>query len=153
MQSPDPDRQPDELEAPVELVSALRRLTAEPTFVPPTLDEAILEAGRRQLVRRPRRSFGWWFTLPGLATSAALIVLMVQVHWNPLRNSAAKFAPEDINRDGQVDILDAFAMARQVRDGTAPTRVLDLNGDGVVDERDVARIVARAVSLGKGGRS
>jgi hypothetical protein len=30
---------------------------------------------------------------------------------------------------------------------------LDINVDGVVDERDVATLAAKAVSLGKGGRS
>ena len=53
----------------------------------------------------------------------------------------------------QVDILDAFALARQLKLGGTRNPQLDLNGDGVVDERDVASIAARAVKLEQGGRS
>jgi hypothetical protein len=67
--------------------------------------------------------------------------------------AAPRFAHEDINHDGQVDILDAFALARQLKAGATPNPQLDLNGDGVVDERDLAAVAARAVSLEKGGRS
>jgi hypothetical protein len=62
-------------------------------------------------------------------------------------------AREDLNRDGRVDILDAFALSRQLRDGKASSTGLDLNGDGVVDERDAEVIAARAVRLEKGDRS
>ena len=61
--------------------------------------------------------------------------------------------PGDLNHDGQVDILDAFALARQLKESAQSNLQLDMNGDGVVDERDVATLAARAVSLGKGGRS
>jgi hypothetical protein len=60
-------------------------------------------------------------------------------------------AREDLNHDGRVDILDAFQLARELRAGKKPA--VDLNGDGVVDERDADVIATRAVSLEKGGRS
>ena len=62
-------------------------------------------------------------------------------------------AREDINRDGRVDILDAFQLARELGSGQKPAPGLDLNGDGVVDSRDVEIIAVQAVKLGKGGRS
>ena len=65
----------------------------------------------------------------------------------------AAFAREDVNHDGRVDILDAFALARQLKAGAARATRFDINGDGVVDERDVASIAARAVRLEKGGHS
>jgi len=37
--------------------------------------------------------------------------------------------------------------------GRAPRLQWDVNGDGVVDERDVQALAARAVSLESGGRS
>jgi hypothetical protein len=52
-----------------------------------------------------------------------------------------------------VDILDAFALARQLKQGGSGNLQLDVNGDGVVDERDVAALAARAVKLERGGRS
>jgi len=60
---------------------------------------------------------------------------------------------EDVNRDGEVDILDAFALAKELKSGHPPGPGLDINGDGVVDEKDVATIAARAVRLDKGSRS
>ena len=69
----------------------------------------------------------------------------------PARDSA--FARWDLDRDGRVDILDAFAVARQLKQGGTRNLQLDVNGDGVVDERDVAAIAARAVKLEQGGRS
>ena len=65
----------------------------------------------------------------------------------------AAFAKEDINHDGYVDILDAFAVARQLKGESRPDTHLDVNGDGVVDERDVQVIATRAVELPKGGPS
>ena len=49
-----------------------------------------------------------------------------------------------------MDVLDAFLLARRVRDGTA-TPVDDVNGDGVVDHRDVDRVAGLAVSVEGGG--
>jgi len=52
-----------------------------------------------------------------------------------------------------VDMLDAFALARELQQGRTPRPQLDLNGDGVVDERDVEVLAARAVTLETGGHS
>ena len=46
-------------------------------------------------------------------------------------------------------MLDAFTLALQVQHGAAPGPRLDLNGDGVVDERDAEVLAAHAVSLGE----
>ena len=68
-----------------------------------------------------------------------------------LTRQTTTFAREDINHDGRVDILDAFQLARELESGAKPAA--DLNGDGVVDQRDADLIAARAVRLEKGGRS
>jgi len=65
----------------------------------------------------------------------------------------AEFAREDLNRDGQVDILDSFALARELKSGKSLPAIFDVNGDGVVDERDMALIAAHAVELRKDNRS
>jgi hypothetical protein len=62
-------------------------------------------------------------------------------------------ASEDLNHDGKVDILDAFMLARKLQGGRISDPHLDMNGDGVVDHRDIEAIVAHAVSLANGGRS
>jgi hypothetical protein len=45
-----------------------------------------------------------------------------------------------------VDVLDAFLLARRVRD-RATTPADDFTGDGVVDQQDVDRVAALAVSV------
>ena len=159
MQLPDNNQheQDEALEAPLRLVSALKALPQEPIFIPPTVDESILRAARRHLEGpRPVR-LGWWRWMP-LAAAATALLLLVSIpqfakHKVPRAPGDAAFARWDINRDGRVDILDAFALARQLKQGGTPNPQLDLNGDGIVDERDVAAIAARAVKLESDGHS
>jgi hypothetical protein len=149
------DHEDESIQAPADLVSALRRLPREPLFVPPTVDEAILRAARRQLSPPESPRVVWLRWVPWLAAAAAAALLLVRIpgfHRTsiPVR---LRVGIEDLNHDGRVDILDAFALARQLKSGASPDRHLDINGDGVVDERDVAAIAAQAVKLEKGGRS
>jgi hypothetical protein len=159
MQLPDNNQhdQDEGLEAPPRLVSALKGLPREPIFIPRTVDESILRAAQRHLAGpRPVR-LRWWRWMP-LAAAATALVLLVSIpqfakHKTPGAARNAAFARWDINRDGRVDILDAFALARQLKQGGTPNPQLDLNGDGRVDERDVAAIAACAVKLESGGHS
>jgi hypothetical protein len=143
----------EELKAPAPFIKALRRACSERIFVPPSIDQAILKAAGLHL-SPPKRHVSrraWWWT--GLATASVVLLAfaLVTVQWQ--RSSHARFLLEDINRDGQIDILDAFALARQVRQGNAPDKRLDLNGDGVIDDKDAAVIATHAVKLERGGRS
>jgi hypothetical protein len=158
MQMPQDNNEPDEkvLEAPPRLVSALKQSRKPGIFIPPTVDGAILHAARKQLSRQTERRFKWPFLVRwGIAFAAvvSLLVITPVVVRNKRTISMAGTVPGDVNHDGQVDILDAFALARQLKAGAPANPQLDINGDGVVDERDVATLAARAVSLGKGGRS
>jgi hypothetical protein len=151
---PDPD---EALEAPPRLVAALERLPQEPVFIPPTADEAILRAARKHLGRPVPLRTGWLRFMPWAAAAAAIVLLaaiplfIVRPAHSPVRDSG--FARGDVNHDGRVDILDAFALARQLEQGGTKNLQLDVNKDGVVDERDVAVLAARAVKLERGGRS
>jgi hypothetical protein len=56
----------------------------------------------------------------------------------------------DVTKDGTVNILDAFALSRRLRDMEAdrlPPRY-DLTGDGEVSEADVEHLAMRVVDLG-----
>ena len=159
MHTPDNNQHnPDEaLEAPPKLVAALKRLPQEPVFIPPTADEAVLRAARKHL-EGPRHSRpGWLRFMPWAAATAAILLLVAIPQFAkrpalaPARHSA--FARWDLNQDGRVDILDAFALARELKQGQARGLQRDANGDGVVDDRDVAAIAARAVKLERGGHS
>jgi hypothetical protein len=159
MQMPDNNQhdRDEALEAPSSLVSALKRLPQERIFIPPTVDESVLRAARKQLERPELPRLGWFRFAPWLAAAAALVVLASIPRYfkqpSPGAAGDSVFARGDLNHDGRVDILDAFALARQLKQGGKPNPQLDLNGDGMVDERDVAALAARAVKLEQGGRS
>ncbi len=122
-------------------VERLRRLAeglAGPRIeVPPEVRHAVLAlAGRRM---RPRRRL--WIPL---AAAAALLLGLVAL-WP--RTSA----PEDVDRSGAVDVLDAYALALRLRSGARLDPRWDVNRDGVVDRRDVDEIARRSVSLSRRG--
>jgi hypothetical protein len=48
-------RNDEGLEAPPELAAAFKQLPAEPIFVPPTMDEALLKSARLHLCPRKER--------------------------------------------------------------------------------------------------
>jgi len=144
------DDRDEALEAPAKLVSALRHLSGERIFVPPTTDEAILRAARAQLSPARQPKLNWLRFAPWAVGGAAGIMLMFFSLQTP--KLPPGFAQEDLNRDGVVDILDAFALAKKLETGASGAGV-DFNGDGKVNQQDVAALAAQAVSLGKGGHS
>ena len=142
----------EEPQVPARLVTALKELPARRVFVPPTLDEGVLRAAREHLVTPPRPGWGGlrsWITWLALAASCLAVAMLIYL---TVRKSPAQKASADLNHDGQVDILDAFQLERDLR---ADKKAVgpDVNGDGVVDGKDVAALAARAVALPKGGRS
>lgn len=160
MQMPD-DNQPyqdEALEAPPQLVVALSRLPKEPVFIPPTADEAILRASREHLEKPSEPRVRWFRLMPWLATAAAAILLLAAIPQffrkpAPEPGRIAAFARGDINHDGRLDILDAFALASRLKQGGPMNLQLDVNADGVVNERDLTALAARAVKLEQGDHS
>ena len=143
-----------EPQAPPRLAAALKEPSPRRVFVPPVVDEAILRAARRHLEGNARRSepgnfFRSWFAR--FATATAGVALAALLYF-ATRHGGSQFVREDVNHDGRVDILDAFQLQRELLAGKAPIE-LDLNGDGVVDRRDVELIAVTAVKLEKGRRS
>jgi len=103
-----------------------------------------LRAGLQELLT-VRRWAAWGGVAAAMIAVGALVWLGGRPSW------AGR--PEDLNGDGVVDMLDAFALARELQQNPASHPQLDLNRDGVVDARDVQALAARAVSLEQGGRS
>jgi hypothetical protein len=96
--------------------------------------------------------------LTAAAAALLMVVLIVPRAMRPAAPSGSSgpgamgLAPggvrEDIDGNGRVDILDAFALARSIRDGGGGGRAeWDVTGDGRVDEADVKAIAAAAVRL------
>jgi len=130
---------------PTELVGRLRALASKTAvLVPRSVDEAVLLQARKHFseVRRRRARFtaAWW------TAAAASIALMAVVGLSLIQRP--RYERADIDRNGRVDILDAFALARTLQRGAV--KGPDMNGDGVVNRADVDIIAAQAVKLKKG---
>jgi hypothetical protein len=130
---------------PTAIAEQLRTLGSKTTLlVPPSVDEAVLSRAREHFAevrRRPIRfSRAWW-------TAAAACIALVAVAGLSLLERT-RYEQADVDRSGQVDILDAFALARRIQQGSASGP--DLNGDGIVNKADVDAIAARAVKFKKG---
>src|SRR6266511_923352 len=139
------------LQAPEKLLEALNDLQKERIFVPPAVDHAVLRGAREHLRRLKQPQSGWkpWLSWSAVAACLALAVWLGERFSN--LTSARPFAREDINRDGRVDVLDAFALARRIDTGGTLDPRWDINGDGYVDRADVNAIAAHAVSLAQAG--
>jgi hypothetical protein len=130
-----------------ELARDLGVLTRSPVEVPSSVDDAMLAAIRSHFQERPRRR-PWLSALrlaPWGAAAAAMITVMVVLTRNPEATRT-----RDLDRNGRVDILDAFALARWIESGQPLDVTMDFNGDGAVDRLDADDIAMHAVSLEQG---
>ena len=153
---PNPESEEKDLIASAKLGVALRGLNKETVFIPPSVDETILAGVRPRLtgIRRRRarsRMVAGWTALAASVVVGAFVVQAL-FHRGPFAEHQ-RFARGDLNHDGTVDILDAFQLARELKQGGKPDPSLDFNGDGKVDAADVDVLAARAVSLEKAGPS
>jgi hypothetical protein len=150
--SSDPNDIPERL--PEALLSRLRAADRRDVRADPEVDAAVLSEARayfgastargaetarrwrtaaeaaRARPRRPRRKLGRWAA--GFAAAAVVLAALLVVR--PL-DRFGPYDPDDIDRSGRVDILDAFALARMRADG-AP-----------IGEAEIDAIAARAVAL------
>jgi hypothetical protein len=137
----------ENLQAPAKLAEALRNFQKQRVLVPPPVDEKILAVAREHFQQQQTRkiiSFPRWTAL-----AASLALVSGAIYFTQTRNH--KYAADDINRDGAVDILDAFVLAKKIEAGES--RDADFNRDGTVDAQDVSAIASEVVRLEKGGRS
>jgi hypothetical protein len=135
--------------APAKLVEALRGLQAAKVSVPMEVDEAVLAAARCHLQKTaPARviPFPRWLAAAAAVVAAVGLLFLLSKPGRPV----PAVAREDVDRNGRVDMLDAFALARKLQAGAIVDLMLDLNGDGRIDQRDVDSIAAHAVKLHKG---
>jgi hypothetical protein len=130
----DPTR--DEL--PQELREDVASLYAAKGGVPAKVTDAILNRAHVQLAGMHRSSRPRVLRWVGAAVAAAAcLVLVARV---ALRGPVSL---DDIDGNHRVDIVDALKLAHQINSGTGR----DLNGDGVVDQRDVDTIAIAVVRL------
>jgi hypothetical protein len=117
--------------------------------VPRSQDDALRVAARQraQVIRSRRR----WPLIAGaglVAAAAAIVLLMLArgpgATTNPVATAQLR---GDINLDGQLDVIDALVLARQLDGGGADVTRADLNRDGTVDHADVEWISSAIVSV------
>jgi len=141
----DLDREPD-LELPDSLVDGLRGAFTPADEPPRGADQAILRASRNQAaaIRTSRRGGRpWWI---GAVAAAAALVLFVGLR---VLNTDHPAELADLGPADDVTVLDAFRLARLLRDDTAELGARwDVDANGRVNADDVDRLLDRAVSLG-----
>ena len=154
-----PEQEP---KAPAKLVTDLKGLHKEHIFVPPKVDQSILNAAREHLgetsrepVEQEAATQPWipqWAPWAAAAASLMLLLFLTLPGEKQPPISVAKISPMDINEDGQVDILDAFTLASRIEHRTLEEK-WDINGDGQVNQADVEEISDFAVKLEPEGKS
>ena len=128
--------------------------------VPPEVDRVILDrAGRhfagRKFAEAGRRRLRW-LGLWKVAAAAAVVILAFSLNLTnkpePTVHRAVltKAAALDFDRNGRVDILDAFKLARRIELASYTSADMDINGDGLINRGDVDAVAMAAVSLDKG---
>ena len=162
-----------EEQLPHEVVAALRDRYGPENRVPEALDNVILSdaADHLRTISPPtplppsRRQKTWIAVSTGSLAAAMLLFVMwpdgiPQSQPVPERMAAAEtadvgeadvehaaFASKDIDQNGAVDILDAFALARTVQTESSNLSRWDQNGDGQTDQDDINLIAMTAVTL------
>lgn len=114
------------------------------------LDRAVLSGVGPALARARARHLRRRISLVLLPVAAAAALLFLFQRLGPHTREMApelRAMAEDLDRNGRVDILDAFQLARELELGNAP-RGRDVNGDGRIDREDVEYIAHLAVRLG-----
>ncbi|MHC4082073.1 MAG: dockerin type I domain-containing protein [Planctomycetota bacterium] len=148
--SPGPDQLPD-------LARDLARLSDPHIEVPSAVDDAVMAAARTALARRRRGghpAFRWgaWTAAAAGLVLAVWVGSVLTTSQHAAREMASMSAPMvagDLDRSGEVTILDAFALARQIEAGESPFAG-DINSDGHIDRADVDALAMLAVRLPEG---
>ena len=126
--------------------------------VPPEVDRAVMDRAHKHFAglkpTNDRRSRFYWVWR--LAAAAAVIILAFSLDLTKkpeptaYRYALSETQAIDIDRNGRVDILDAFKLARHIESAGRTETEWDFNGDGLIDRSDVDVVALAAVRLDKG---
>lgn len=147
-----------EFRIPSKLSVDLKAFFEPQVEVPPEVDRAVIDHAHKHFAtmqsgkaRRLRIHWGW-----RIAAAAAVIIFAFSLdltkQTGPITDSLtlSKTQAVDIDRNGRVDILDAFKLARQIKAAGPTETEWDFNGDGLIDSSDVDVVALAAVRLDKG---
>ena len=126
--------------------------------VPPEVDRAVMDRVHKHFAplqsgkgKRLRVHWGW-----RIAAAAAVIIFAFSLDLTKQTGprtdlfSLSETQSIDIDRNGRVDILDAFKLARHIESASRTETEWDFNGDGLIDRNDVDMVALAAVRLDKG---
>jgi hypothetical protein len=140
----------EDIQLPPGLRAALARMDDREIRVPAEMDAAILSRARQSFARRRRNWHRVQRMVAGLAAAAVLTIaarIFIPMWHLPatpaVRPQLAQVA--DVNHDGRVNILDAYVVARKIARHEPLDPAWDINGDGVVGQKDVDLIANLAV--------
>lgn len=138
---------------PRRLAEDLARLDDVPFPVPPAADEAIATLAWQECESiKARRRVRRWGQIAAIAT-AVFLAIAARSLWDAAKTRPhgveAGPAAADVDRNGRVDMLDAFALERKIESGSRLDPRWDLNHDGNVDRADVDAIAVEAVRLSR----
>jgi len=143
------------------LAEALRSIAAGQQ-TPRTLDARVLGMGRQAA---PRRG-GWRLRLAAAAVLAVAAGGVALIATRPdgrrmmigevavregIDAGASRQDPSDVNQDGVVDVLDAWALSRALRQGEP--LACDLDASGTTDDADMHTLMAQLVRVGGSDRN
>ncbi len=130
----------------------------KPQFsIPPEIDRAVMDRAHQHFTQKHwsyhilRHISIWRF-----AAAAAVIIVAFSLNLaqksGPTTNQSllVEARAVDIDRNGRVDILDAFKLARHIESVERTETKWDINGDGLVNSNDVDLVASAAVRLDKG---
>lgn len=158
---------------PPAIVDALRDLDGPAVLPDAQRDADVLSGARQHLaqaapVDRKRRNLRLFFAgSAGGAIAAAVMIAVIVFVSSPTNEPQAheEFAvsvpnsPQpmaarsgDLDQNGTLDILDAYALAKQLHRGDTDPR-FDLNDDGNTDQQDIDWLANQAVALNSGEQS
>lgn len=149
-----------DLKVSPKLSTDLRALFEHKQAVPPEIDRAVIHRAHQHFNREgttqtQQRRFRW-VALWKVAAAAAVVIFAFSLDLTqkprPVTGPpvSASFEATDIDLNGRVDILDAFTLARQIEHAGRIESEWDINGDGLVDRKDVDTVALAAVRLDKG---
>ncbi len=154
-----------DLQAPPAFARDLKALYTSRSAIPPATDEAILTHTQRRSIGRRRKHLLLRWAVPPAAAAAVIMWVVFNPFVTPDLDDSPRFESSgtlatrqladhrDIDGNGRVDILDALALARSIKDNRATEQMWDFNGDGLIDRKDVDTVAQSAVRLNKGASS
>ena len=125
--------------------------------IPPEVDRAVMDRAHQRFTpkhwgHKILRHINIW----RIAAAAAVIIFAFSLNLTqkPGPTTSQSLLVEaravDIDRNGRVDILDAFKLALYVESAGSTEKKWDINGDGLVNSNDVDLVASAAVRLDKG---